>query len=258
MQQPRLVSTTDRRSARWTASAAARAIVTCLVILVVESAVCGASASLPALLLYASARAIADPWLRVVAVAVAAAPAYVLFALCLVTVSAATTRLTGARSPGDADMRLADMDWRLMQWARYVAATYVVRLFAGPLFRGTPVWTLYLRMNGAKLGRRVFINSLYVSDHNLLDFGNDVVIGGEVHLSGHTVEGGFVKTGRVVLGDGVTVGLCSVIDIDVKVGPRAQIGALSFVPKHSRLEGDQVYVGIPVKPLHPPAIFGTK
>ena len=70
MQQPRLVSTTDRRSARWTASAAARAIVTCLVILVVESAVCGASASLPALLLYASARAIADPWLRVVAVAV--------------------------------------------------------------------------------------------------------------------------------------------------------------------------------------------
>jgi acetyltransferase-like isoleucine patch superfamily enzyme len=106
-----------------------------------------------------------------------------------------------------------------------------------------------MRMNGARLGRRVYVNSLYVSDHNLLDFGHDVVIGAEVHLSGHTVEGGIVKTGRVTLGNGVTVGLCSIVEIGVVAGPRAQIGALSFVPKHARLEGGETYVGIPVKPL---------
>jgi hypothetical protein len=39
-----------------------------------------------------------------------------------------------------------------------------------------------------------------VSDYNLLECGDDVVIGGGVHLSGHTVEAGIVKTARIRLG----------------------------------------------------------
>jgi carbonic anhydrase/acetyltransferase-like protein (isoleucine patch superfamily) len=40
-----------------------------------------------------------------------------------------------------------------------------------------------------------------------------------------------------------------VIDIDVEIGDHSQVGALSLVPKHSRLDGGAVYVGIPVRPL---------
>lgn len=213
---------------------------------------------MPAALLFGLVRLADDPWLQVIVFAVAAVPSYLLFALCLMPCSAASTWLTGARTPPDAQMRIADMGWPLLRWARYLASSHVVRLFAGPLFRGTPVWTVYLRMNGARLGRRVFVNTLYMSDHNLLDFGNDVVIGGEVHVSGHTVEHGVVKTGPVRLGDGVTIGLASVVEIDVEVGAHAQVGALSFVPKHTRLQAQRTYVGIPVRPIQPPAILGTK
>jgi acetyltransferase-like isoleucine patch superfamily enzyme len=259
MRQPRPTSGADLGpGGRWTAAALARVGLTFAIIFVVEAAVCGASAAPPALLLVMLANLATDPWLRVPLLAMAAVPAYVLFALCLMAVSAATTRATRARTPPDAEMRIVDMGWPLLQWARYMAASHVVRVFAGGLFRGTPIWTLYLRMNGARLGRRVYVNSLSVSDHNLLDFGNDVVIGADVHLSGHTVERGVVKTGGVTLGDGVTIGLCSVIEIDVHVGPRAQVGALSFVPKHARLEGSQAYVGVPVTVLHRPAILGRK
>jgi acetyltransferase-like isoleucine patch superfamily enzyme len=139
-----------------------------------------------------------------------------------------------------------------------MAAIHVVRTFAGLLFRGTPIWSWYLRLNGARVGRRVYVNSLFVSDHNMLDFGNDVVVGADVHLSGHTVERGTVYTGTVMVGDGATIGLGSMIDIDVVIGAHAQVGALSMVPKHARLEGNRVYVGIPAKPLEPPAILGTK
>jgi hypothetical protein len=45
-----------------------------------------------------------------------------------------------------------------------------------------------------------------VADFNLLEFGDDVVIGDEVHLSGHTVEGGVVKTAPLCLGNNVTIG----------------------------------------------------
>ena len=247
------------RSRRWTSGAIARAALTVLAIFVVEAVVCGVSAVAPsALLLLLIERTTGSLPVRAVLVGVAVVPAYVLFALCLMTLSAASTRLTGARTPTDAELPIADMSWPLLQWARYMAASHVVRVLAGPLFRGTPVWTVYLRMNGARFGRRVFVNSLFLSDHNLLTFGNDVVIGSEVHLSGHTVERGCLKTGRLVLGDGVTIGLGSVIDIDVVAGPGAQVGALALVPKHSRLEAGQTYVGIPARPAHPPAILGTK
>jgi UDP-3-O-[3-hydroxymyristoyl] glucosamine N-acyltransferase len=64
-----------------------------------------------------------------------------------------------------------------------------------------------------------------------------VVIGGGVHLSGHTVEDGVVKTAGVRLGSNVTIGLGSVIEIGVEIGSNSQVGALSFVPKYAKLKG---------------------
>jgi acetyltransferase-like isoleucine patch superfamily enzyme len=141
------------------------------------------------------------------------------------------------------------MDWPLLRWARYVASIHLVRVIAGTLVRGTPLWTSHLRLNGARLGKRVYVNSLSVGDYNLIECGDDVVIGAAVHLSGHTVEAGVVKTARVRLGSNVTVGVGSVIEIGVEIGSDAQVGALSFVPKHMKLEGGIVYAGAPAIPL---------
>lgn len=187
------------------------------------------------------------PVARLAAVALAAAPSYGLFAIGLMMVSALASRLTGWQTPREATMRIADLEWPLLNWARYMASIHVVRVLAGSFFRGTPIWTAYLRLNGARLGRRVYIGSLALSDYNVLEFGDDVVIGADVHLSGHTVEGGFVKTGSVRLGSGVMIGVGTVVGIDVEAGPGCQVGALSFVPKHARLEAGTIYAGIPVR-----------
>jgi acetyltransferase-like isoleucine patch superfamily enzyme len=58
-----------------------------------------------------------------------------------------------------------------------------------------------------------------------------------------------VRTARVRLGRNVTIGLGSVIEIGVEIGPDAQVGALSFVPKHTKLAGGVTYVGVPAAPL---------
>jgi acetyltransferase-like isoleucine patch superfamily enzyme len=184
---------------------------------------------------------------RLMVFSLAAVPSYVLFALSLMALSAISTRVTGWRTPANVEMRIADVDWPLMNWARCMAITHLVRYFAGTLFRGSPIWTAYLRLSGARLGRRVYVNSLSVSDYNLLEFGDDVVIGADAHVSGHTVEGGVVMTAAVRLGRNVTIGLGSVIDIDVEAGPDCQVGALSLVPKHTKLAAGAVYAGIPVR-----------
>ena len=177
------------------------------------------------------------------------APAYVAFALALMALSATAMRLCGWRTPPDVQTRITDLEWPLLDWVRYMVSSHLVRVFAGTLFRATPVWSLYHRLNGARLGRGVYINSLAVVDDNLLEFGDHVVIGHGVHLSGHTVEQGFLKTGAVRLGADVTIGVESVIGIGVEIGAGTQIGALSLVPKHQRLEGGAFFGGAPVHRL---------
>jgi acetyltransferase-like isoleucine patch superfamily enzyme len=198
-----------------------------------------------------SRRAFAHPYIRTVVLCMAFVPAYVLFAFSLLVLSALSTRLLGWRTPPNAEMSIGALEWPILRWARYMVSVHIARLFAGSVFRATPLWTFYLRLNGARLGRRVYINSLAVNDHNLLEFGDGVVIGDGVHLSGHTVERGVVKTAAVRLGDNVTIGLGSVVGIGVEAEPDAQVGALSLVPKFSRLRRGVVYVGTPIRPLEP-------
>jgi acetyltransferase-like isoleucine patch superfamily enzyme len=186
---------------------------------------------------------------RLIIVSLAIVPSYVLFALALMIVSPLVMRMLGWHTPADKDMPLADLDWSLLSWVRYGAAIHLVRVVAGTVFRATPLWTFHLRLSGARLGKRVYVNSLGVSDYNLLECGDDVVIGASVHVSGHTVESGVVKTARVKLGDRVTIGIGSVIEIGVEIGPGAQIGAMSFVPKHTKLPGGVTYVGVPAEPI---------
>jgi acetyltransferase-like isoleucine patch superfamily enzyme len=221
------------------------------VVIVAEQVVLCAVAMLPAVALWLAAIDLVAPTvvMRAIAFSVLLIPSYILFALCLMTVSAVTARLTGARTPPHAELRIADMGWPLMRWIRYMVRIHVVRLFAGVIFRGSPIWSAYLRLNGARIGRRVYVNTLFISDHNLLELGDDVVIGSEVHISGHTVEGGIVKTAPVRLGNGVTIGVGTVVEIGVEIGAHAQIGALSFVPKHTTWPGGAVYAGIPARRL---------
>lgn len=228
---------------------AGRVVWTLISIFTVESLVFGLS-GLPAFLFWTWALSWATPpWplVRPLVLAVSLVPAYLVFATTLVVLSAASTRILGWRTAPGAAWRLADLEWGLLNWSRYMISTHVVRVLVGTFFRSSPLWTWYMKLNGARIGRGVYINSLSISDHNMLEMGDGVVIGESVHLSGHTVEGGLVKTGFVRLGRGVTVGLGSMVGIGVEAGDRCQIGALSVVPKNSRLDADTIYAGVPAR-----------
>jgi len=235
---------------RWRPWAFGRVAWMLLSVFVVESTVFALSV-LPAVSFWQmfSSRTYPVEFVRVAVLSMVFVPTYLIFAFCLMVFSALSTAVTGWRTPPDAQMEIARLQWPLLNWARYMISVHVVRLFAGAVFRATPLWTLYLRLNGARLGRGVYINSLAVNDHNLLQFGDHVVLGDDVHLSGHTVERGVVRTATVRLGSGVTIGLGSVVGIGVVAGPGCQVGSLSLVPKFATLDADTTYVGTPVRRL---------
>ena len=69
-----------------------------------------------------------------------------------------------------------------------------------------------------------------------------------------------VKTGPVKLGRFVTVGLGSLVGINVEAGERCQIGAMSAVLKGTKLDAGSVYVGVPVRKIErntPAAVIET-
>ena len=216
-------------------------------VFVVESLVLGVSV-LPAVAFWGwhLGRTTPVPAVRVLLLAMAFVPAYLLFAVGVMVFSAALTRLFGWRTRPGLSTRVADYEWPLLDWGRYLITTHVVRLFAGAVFRSTPVWTMYMRLNGARIGAGAWVNSLSLMDHNLLHIGEGAIIGSDAHISGHVVERGILKTAPVHIGRHVTIGIGSVIGIGAEIGDGAEIGALSVVPKHAHLASGGVYAGAPV------------
>lgn len=235
---------------RWSPAMLRRFVWTLVSVFVVESIIFGLAA-LPAVAFFRwhTTWTIGPPTLRTLILVMALVPSYAIFAILLMALSAFAMRILGWRPVAPAEMVIAELGWPLCNWARYQISAHVVAFFAGGLLRATPVWSAYMRWNGARFGRRVWVNSLGVTDHCLLEFGDDVVIGSGVHLSGHTVERGVVRTAPVRIGAGSTVGVNAHVEIGVEIGPRCQIGSLSMVPKFTVLSGPGTYVGVPVRRL---------
>ena len=184
------------------------------------------------------------PVQRVIALALLAVPALLVFTVGLMIWSALATRALGWRTQPDLRMPIAEVGWPLLKWGRGMVLQHFTRLFAGSLYRASPLWTFYIRLNGARIGRGVYINTLSIMDHSLLEIGEGTVIGSDVHLGGHWAERGVIHTARTVIGPNVMIGNSAVLGIGVKVGEGAQVGALTVVPKYTRITAGTVYLGV--------------
>src|SRR4030095_13962832 len=95
-----------------------------------------------------------------------------------------------------------------------IVKTIVQRTLLVLLFVGSPLFPLYLRALGAKVGRGVAIFSRTVPVcTDLLTIGDGTVIPKDSHITGYRVDAGVIQTGTVTLGKDVFVGELTVIDI---------------------------------------------
>eukprot|EP00411_Alexandrium_monilatum_P043833 CAMPEP_0175483088 /NCGR_PEP_ID=MMETSP0095-20121207/79309_1 /TAXON_ID=311494 /ORGANISM="Alexandrium monilatum, Strain CCMP3105" /LENGTH=217 /DNA_ID=CAMNT_0016784789 /DNA_START=72 /DNA_END=722 /DNA_ORIENTATION=- len=74
------------------------------------------------------------------------------------------------------------------------------------LTMGTPVLAMYLRLLGARVGRRAFINTIMAGEPDLLSIGSEVCINRMALLGGHTYEDWVMKFGRITLDDRTALG----------------------------------------------------
>ncbi|MEW1678412.1 Pls/PosA family non-ribosomal peptide synthetase [Streptomyces noursei] len=117
------------------------------------------------------------------------------------------------------------------------------------LFVGSPVYVLYLRALGAKIGRHVTILSRTVPVcTDLLTIGAGTVIRKDAFLLCYRAHAGRIQTGPVTLGRDVFVGERTVLDIDSSMGDGAQLGHTSALPRGTTVPGGQRWHGSPAQP----------
>jgi non-ribosomal peptide synthetase-like protein len=117
------------------------------------------------------------------------------------------------------------------------------------LFAGSPVYTLYLRALGAKIGRGTTILSRSVPvATDLVSIGPDSIIRRNVYFNGYHATSGVLRTGRITLGREVFVGETSVLDIGTTMGDGSQLGHSSSLHTGQSVPAGERWHGVPAEP----------
>jgi len=135
--------------------------------------------------------------------------------------------------------------WGLRYYRFWVVKT-LVRTAPVVLFRGSPLYSLYLRLLGARLGRNTTIECRTVPVcTDLISIGKNSILRKESMILGYRAQAGYIHTGRIAIGRDAFVGLGCVIDIDTSIGDRAQLGHASSLQRGQHIPDDAHWHGSP-------------
>ncbi|MFI1766583.1 Pls/PosA family non-ribosomal peptide synthetase [Streptomyces sp. NPDC020800] len=126
-----------------------------------------------------------------------------------------------------------------------------VLLHANPmiLFVGNPLYVMYLRALGARIGKGVTILSPSVPVcTDLVTIGAGTVIRKDSFLLGYRAHAGRIQTGRITLGRDVFIGEKTVLDIDTTMGDGAQLGHASALHRGQTVPDGAHWHGSPAQP----------
>jgi acetyltransferase-like isoleucine patch superfamily enzyme len=170
---------------------------------------------------------------------------YFLYGMCLIPVVAVARWVTFSLGTGLG--KYPYISFRGYQWASYNALILIVRFSFINWIRATPFNVLFYRLMGMTVGARTQINTAVVADCNLITIGEDTVIGGDVTLIAHAVEGPNLVTARVKIGSRVTVGLMAVVMPGCEIGDGAILAANAVLKKGTIIGPGEIWGGVPAK-----------
>jgi non-ribosomal peptide synthetase-like protein len=137
--------------------------------------------------------------------------------------------------------------WSLAYLRFWVVKT-LVRRNPIALFTGSPLFTFYLRLLGAKVGRGVVIFSTHVPIcTDLLSIGDGTVIRKDAFINGYRAHAGFIQVGPISIGKNAVISEATVIDIETSMGDDTQLGHASSLHAGQIVPDGQRWHGTPAQ-----------
>ena len=134
-------------------------------------------------------------------------------------------------------------------WILHNTLFYMARYTFLPYVTLTPFGPWFLSAMGMKIGRRAYINTELISDPCMIALGDDVVIGGSVHLFAHFAGGGHLVIAPISIEAGATIGQKATVMGDVQIGAGAKILPHSVLLPGSRVGVGEIWAGVPARPI---------
>ena len=140
-------------------------------------------------------------------------------------------------------------------WSRFVWRTELLTALhenlADPILTHmltrTPFVCAFFRLLGAKIGRRVFMNTTCLTEFDLVSIGDDVALNLDATAQTHLFEDRVMKMSRIEIGDRCTVGELSLVLYDTTMEPDSALGDLSLLMKGETLPAGTRWEGIPAE-----------
>ncbi len=115
-------------------------------------------------------------------------------------------------------------------------------------FIGTPMYNVYLRLLGAKIGRNTVIEStLLPVCTDLISIGDNTIVRRDSAILGYRAQSNYIYTGSISIGDNVFVGEASILDINTAMEDDTQLGHASSLQVGQRVPKGKHYHGSPAQ-----------
>ncbi|MFE2355553.1 Pls/PosA family non-ribosomal peptide synthetase [Streptomyces parvulus] len=141
--------------------------------------------------------------------------------------------------------------WSLA-YVRFWLVKALIRASPLVLFTGTPLYPLYLRALGARVGRGVtFLSRGLPVCTDLLTIGAGTVVRKDSLVNCYRATDGVIETGPVSLGADAVVSEATVLDIRTSLGRGAQLGHASSLHRGQAVPDGERWHGSPAQPGGP-------
>jgi non-ribosomal peptide synthetase-like protein len=138
--------------------------------------------------------------------------------------------------------------WGLRYYRFWVVKT-LIRTAPVVLFRGSPLYSIYLRLLGTKLGHNAVIESKSVPVcTDLISIGDRTILRKESMILGYRAQAGYIHTGPLTIGNDAFVGVGSTLDIDTAIGDGGQLGHSSSLQRGQSIPDGEHWHGSPAVP----------
>jgi non-ribosomal peptide synthetase-like protein len=135
-----------------------------------------------------------------------------------------------------------------LKYVRFWTVKTLIRANPIAIFAGSPLYALYLRLLGAKIGRGAVIMSKSVPVcTDLLTIGSGTVIRKQSFFQGYRAHAGRIQTGSVTIGSDVFIGDKTVLDINTGMGDGAQLGHTSSLHSGAWVPAGEHWHGSPAQ-----------
>jgi len=122
------------------------------------------------------------------------------------------------------------------RYFRFWLVRSLVQVNPMTLFAGSPLYNVYLRLLGMRIGRdSIIVSALVPACTDLISIGDNAVVRRDAILQGYRARSGTIQTGPIRIGNNGYVGEAAVLDIDTAMEDDTQLGHASSLHSGQRV-----------------------